>query len=157
PHRRAFGISAAIVLPHRFVGAVVEIEKLEVLELAGGRAEEFLANPHVRIHRAADVEEEQQLDRVATLRAQANVEPAAPGGAVDRAVEIEFLGRTLAREAAQAAQRDLDVARAELAVAVKVAELALLPHLDRAPMPPAAADPHALGIVARMAVGRGAA
>ena len=38
----------------------------------------------------------------------------------DGAVEVEFLGRALARETAQAAQRDLDVARAEFDLVVEV-------------------------------------
>ena len=109
------------------------------------------------IHRPADVEEQQQLDRIVPLGPHLDVEPAAPRGAVDRAVEVELLGRAFAGEAAQAAQRDLDVARAELALAVEVAELALLPHLDRAAVPARPADPHAFGVVAAMAERRGAA
>ena len=86
-----------------------------------------------------------------------DVKPAAPRGPVDRPVEVQFLGRALAGEAAQAAKRDLDVAGAELAVAVEVAELALLPHLDRPAVAPRPADAHALGIVAAMAERGGAA
>jgi hypothetical protein len=41
------------------------------------------------------------------------------------------VGRALAGEAAQAAQGDLDVARAEFDAVVEVAELALFPDLDR--------------------------
>ena len=42
-------------------------------------------------------------------------------------------------------------------VAVEVAKLALLPHLDRAAVAPRAADAHAFGVVAAMAERRGAA
>ena len=67
------------------------------------------------IHRAADVEEQQQLDRIVPLGPHLDVEPALARGAVDRRVEVELVGRAFAGEAAQPAQRDLDVAGAELA------------------------------------------
>jgi hypothetical protein len=50
-----------------------------------------------------------------------DVKPALARGAVDRAVEVQFLRRAFPGEAAQAAERDLDVAGAELLVAVEVA------------------------------------
>ena len=50
----------------------------------------------------------------------------------DGAVHVELFRHALAREAAQAPQRDLDVARVELDVAVEVPERALVPDLDRA-------------------------
>ena len=59
-----------------------------------------------------------------------NIQPALTRGAVDGGVHVELVGGAFAREAAQAAQRDLDVARAELAVAVEVAKLDLLPPHD---------------------------
>src|SRR5690606_28863149 len=58
----------------------------------------------------------------------------------------------------QAAQRHLDVARANLDVAVEVLELAPVPDLDRAAVAALLlADAYAGGIVAVGAVGRGAA
>jgi hypothetical protein len=58
---------------------------------------------------------------------------------------------------AQALQRDLDVAGAELDVVVEVAELALVPDLDGAAVAAfVLADAHALGVVAVGAEGRGA-
>ncbi len=51
---------------------------------------------------------------------------------IDGALEVEFLRGPVAREPAQLAQRDLDVAGAELDRIVEIAELALLPDLDRA-------------------------
>ena len=73
------------------------------------------------------------------------------------AVEIEFVGRARARELAQAAQRDLDVARADLDVAVEILEGALVPHLHRAVVAVLVLpDAHALGVVAMGAEGRGA-
>ncbi len=54
------------------------------------------------------------------------------GGLLDRGVEIEFVGRAGARELAQPPQRDLDVADAELDIAVEILELALVPHLHGA-------------------------
>src|SRR4029079_13011638 len=66
-------------------------------------------------------------------------------------------GRAFAGEAAQAAQRDLDVASAELDLVVEIAEGALLPDLERAPLAALSADAHALGIVAAIAERRRAA
>ena len=69
-------------------------------------------------------------------------------------MEIELLGRAFARKAPQSAQRELDVARAELDLIVEIPELALVPHLDRAVVAIAVlADAHALGIVAICAEG----
>src|SRR6266487_2515301 len=57
--------------------------------------------------------------------------------------------RAFARELAQAPERHLDVARAQLHRVVEVAVLARIPHLDRAPVARAVlADAHALGVVA---------
>ena len=73
------------------------------------------------------------------------------------AVEIEFVGRARARELAQAAQRDLDVARADLDVAVEILEGALVPHLHRAVVAVLVLpDAHARGVVPMGAEGRGA-
>jgi hypothetical protein len=68
----------------------------------------------MRVHRAADVEEEQQLSPHCAARAHVDVEPALAGGAVDRLVEVELVGGALAGEAPEAPKRDLDVAGAEL-------------------------------------------
>ncbi|MPN44179.1 hypothetical protein SDC9_191740 [bioreactor metagenome] len=87
------------------------------------------------VHRAADVEKEQHLDRVVAFRPQVQVEPAAvAGSAGDGAVEVEFARRALAGEAAQSAQGDLDVAGAEFDLVVEVAVGALFPDLDRRPV-----------------------
>ena len=85
-----------------------------------------------------------------------DVEIALVRGALDGVVEIELVGRAGAREFAQAAQRDLDVARAELDLVVEVLELALVPHLHGAAVLAFSADADAFGIVARVAERRGA-
>ena len=72
-------------------------------------------------------------------------------GRIDGAVEIELVCRTLARKAPQLAQRDLDVARAELDRVVEVAELALLPDLDGAAIAARATDADAFGVEAAVA------
>src|SRR6185312_7614161 len=72
------------------------------------------------------------------------------GGRADRVVEIELVGGALARELAQAAQRHFQIARAELHPVVEIAELALLPDLDRGAV--AAARPVLVGIVALAAL-----
>ena len=81
----------------------MEIEEFEILEFARRGAEQFLAQLDERVHRSADVEEKQQLDRVAPFGPHADIEPALPRGPFDRARNIEFVGGTLAREFAQAA------------------------------------------------------
>ncbi len=133
PRGNAVEAAADVVAPDVVVDAVVEVERLQMTELALRRREELLAQPDMRIHRAADVEEQQHLDAVAPLRDEMQVEVARiRRGALDRAVHVELLGHAFAREAAQLAQRDLDVARVELDVAVEIPEAALVPHLDRA-------------------------
>ena len=80
-----------------------------------------------------------------------------PGGGrrlVDGVVEIEFQVGAFAGEAAQAPQRDLDVARAEFARFVVVLVGALLPDLDGAAVAAGAADADALRVVAAVAEGR---
>src|SRR5712692_8457004 len=74
--------------------------------------------------------------------------------ALDGRVEIELLGDALAREAAQPAQRDLDVARIELDRVVEIAKRPLIPHLDRAAVAPALlADADAFRVVTVRAEG----
>src|SRR3546814_10920893 len=124
-------------------------------DLARRGAEQLLAQLDERVHRPADVEEQQQLDRVAPLRAHADVEPALPRGAVDRTGGVELVGRAFARELAQTAQRDLDVAGAEFLGVVEILELALFPDFQRTLVLALAADPHAFRVVAGVADGRG--
>ena len=98
------------------------------------RREQLLADAHMRIHRPADIEEKQHLDPIAPLGLQLQIEPSRVAGRpLDGAVEVELLGHAFACEATQPAQRDLDVARVELDVAVEVAERALVPDFDGAP------------------------
>ena len=72
--RCLFRVAPPVVLPHAFVDAVVEIEEFEVLEFRAGRREQLLAGLHVRIHRAADVEEHHDLHRIAPLGPHVDVE-----------------------------------------------------------------------------------
>src|SRR3954467_11405937 len=111
----------------------------------------------MRIHRSADVEEEQQFHRIVPLGPHAEVEPALARGAVDRLVEIELVGGAFAGEAPEAAQRDPDVARAQFDLVVEIAEGAPAPALGRAPRAPLPADADAFRIVATVAERRGAA
>src|SRR5262249_24970028 len=71
------------------------------------------------------------------------------GALADRRVEIEFVRCAGARELAQAPQRDLDVADAELDIPIEILELALVPDLYRTVVAVLLlADAHAFGIVA---------
>ena len=88
---------------------------LEMLELAARGGEQLLADAHVLVHRAADVEEQQHLDRIVPLG------HAASGRAARRCArwrrwcrrDRAHRPRPRARTGA-AAQRQLEVARAEL-------------------------------------------
>ncbi len=102
PRRRAVGEAPPVLLPDAFIKAIVEVEIFHVLEFGLCRGEQFLDLFDVRIHRAADVEEHQHLDRVAALGAHVHVEIAVVGGLLDRGIEIEFIRRAGAGEFAQA-------------------------------------------------------
>src|ERR1700733_6912479 len=140
---------AAIVLPHTLVETVVEVEMVKPLELAFCRGEQLLGLFHVPIHRAANVEEQQHLDGVAAFGPELDVDIAFVRGRPDRTVQIELFGHALAGESPKPSERQLDVPRSKLRVAVKVLELPAVPDLDGAgPAAFVLADAHALGMVA---------
>ena len=105
------------------------------------------------VHRAADVEQQQNLDHVAPLRLHLDIEPAPRArGGIDGALERQFVGRPVPREFAQAPQRDLDVACAEFDLVVQIGELAPVPDLYGAAVAPALLpDAHTLGVEAMRA------
>src|SRR5581483_1175082 len=127
----AFARTQPVVAPQRGVDEIVEIVVLETLEFALRRAEQRFADGDVIVHRTADVEQQQDLHRVVAFGTQADVEHRLARGRIDRAFEVEFLGCAFAREASQAPQCELEIARREIAVAVEPAIIALLPHLHR--------------------------
>src|SRR5262249_51749002 len=76
---------------------------------------------------------------------------------LDGGVEIKLVRRAGTRELAQASQRNLDVADAELDIAVEIPELAAVPDLHRAVVAVLLlADADAFGILAMRAERRGA-
>src|SRR5450432_3185477 len=157
PGWRPVGKAAAVLLPDALIEAVVEVEIFHVLEFGLGRREQFLDLLDVRIHRAADIEEHQHLDRVAPFGAHMHVEIAVVGGLLDGGVEIEFVRRAGTGEFAQAPQRNLDVADAEFDVAVEILELAAVPYLHGAIVAVLLlADADALWIITLRAERRGA-
>ena len=114
PGRELLAEAAAVVLPHEVVDAVVEVVELQVLELRLGRREHLLDAVDVLVHGAAHVHQQQHLHVVVPLRHHLDVQPAGVGGGgADGVVEVQLLRGALARELAQPAQRDLDVARAQ--------------------------------------------
>ncbi len=136
----------------------MEVEELHVLEFGLGRAEQLLAELDVRVHRAADVEEEQHLHGVVPLGDQLQIEIALVGRVLDRAGNIEFDLGTFARPFAQTPERHLDVARAEFDGIVEVLVFALVPDFDGLAVAALVlADAHAFGIVAHCSERRGAA
>src|SRR5690606_17289380 len=65
---------AAVVFPDALVGTVVEIEVLQMTKLASGCAKQLLHLADMIVHRASDVEEHQELYRVAPLWPGSHVE-----------------------------------------------------------------------------------
>jgi len=112
--RGAFGRATEVVLPDRFVDEVVEVEIFQMLELGLAGGEQFFAHLHMGVHRTADIEQDQQLYRVAPLRAHLYVQQTTVArGVIDGPVQIQFVLRALAGELAQPTQGYLDVARAQ--------------------------------------------
>src|SRR5262249_1995804 len=89
------------------------------------------------------------LHCVVPFRDQFQVQPTGiMRGRFDGAVEIEFLGGSLAGKLAQAAQRQLDVAGAQFDGVVEIAELTPIPDFDGAAVAPLLlTDAHSLGVV----------
>ena len=104
----------------------MEVEVSEVLELETGRREQLFGGLDVPVHRAADVEEEQNLDGVAALGAQLDIKIALLRRFPDRIVEIQLLGGARARKTAQPPQRDAHVADPELDINKAFAPISLL-------------------------------
>ena len=152
---RGLGVPAPrVVAPHTFIKAVVEIVIFQMLKFCARGAKQFLHHLDMRIHRAAHVEKQQHLDRIAPLGAGFDVKIAVFGGGADGAIHVKLVCRAVARPSAQALKGDLDVARAQLDIVVKIAKLALVPDLDRALMARfVLTDAHALGVVAMGAKG----
>src|SRR5690606_938333 len=107
-------VAATIVLPHAFIKAVMKVEIFEILELGTRGGEKLLAKLDMAVHRAANIEEDQHIDLVTAFRHQLDVEITLMRGCLDGAVEVQLGRRAFAGEAAQAAERHLDVARAKL-------------------------------------------
>jgi len=86
------------------------------------------------------------------------VQPAGvPGRGLDGPGQIELIGGSLPGKLPQASQRDLEVARTKLHVAIEVAKGTLLPDLDGPALLAAfGADAHASRVVTEGSEGRGA-
>ena len=63
----ALGTAARVVAPDELVDTIVEIEEFEVAEFTAHRREQFLAEPDMLVHRAADIEEQQHLHLVVQI------------------------------------------------------------------------------------------
>src|SRR5262249_15214646 len=108
------------------------------------------------VHGAADVEEQQHLYGIAALGTHQDIEIAPVRRMFDGAVKVELFGRSGSRKLAQAPQRNLDVAGAELDVVVEVLEFTPLPDLDRMKIAIGAlTNAHAFWVVAKRAERRG--
>src|SRR6516225_5001590 len=156
--RHLLDMAPSRIAPDRIIDAVVEVEVDQVLELRARGRKQLLANADVVLHRPADIEKQQQFHGVVTLRHKFQIEPAGVvRGRLHGAAEIELFGGTLARELPQPAQRQLDVAGAELDGIVEIAKLAAVPDLDRTAVAPLLLpDAHTFGVIPIGAEGRGA-
>src|SRR5690606_2706128 len=143
-------VAPSIVLPEALINDVVEVKILQMFDLAASPTKQRLTGAHVIVQRAADVQKQQHLDGVAPLGNEFEIQhPGVARGGVYGVVQIQVLGGAFAGELAELAQRDLDVAGAELDGVVEIAELALVPDLDRTPMPGAVlTDAYAFRVVA---------
>ena len=98
------------------VDAVVEVVRLELAQAAllVQRRQQLAHRLVVRVHRAADVHQEQQADVVLPRRAEDQLDLAGvPARLVDRLVEVELGRQAGARELAQPAERDPHLADVE--------------------------------------------
>ena len=155
--RHGLGPAPQIGAPQALIRAVVEVEIFQVFEGRARGREELLAHLHVRIHGAADVKQGEHLDGIAPFRTHDDIQPALFGGGADRIVQVQLFMGAVAGKLAQAAQGDLEIACAQLAVAVQVLVAALFPDLHRLLVAALPADANAGGIVSGMSEGRGAA
>jgi hypothetical protein len=122
------------------------------------RREETAHRRVIRIHRAADVHEQQHTDVVLPRRAEDQLDLAGVATRlVDGLVQVELGLRAGPGELAEALQRHAELADVERDVGAVVTEAALLGHLHgrAAPALPADADPRR--VLAAVAVGRLAA
>src|SRR3546814_17711285 len=107
---------------------------------------------------SSDVCSSDLLHCIAALRHHLQIEVAGVARRrADGVVDVEYIRRAFAREAAQPTQCDLDVARAEFDGIVEIAEVALLPDLDGLFLSAGSADAHASRVVAAMTDRTGAA
>jgi hypothetical protein len=93
----------------------------------------FLADAHVVIHRAADVEAQEHFHGIVPLRNHTNIEQSGVSRRfINSVIEIQLIGRALTREFPETAQRNLDVACPQFDRIIEVSIISLVPHLDGA-------------------------
>ncbi len=93
--------AAAIVAPHTFVKAIVEVEIFKVFEFGASGGEEFFDDANMRVHRTADIKKQEHLYRVAPFGTGFDVEVAMFGRGADGAVEVQLFVGTVAGPTAQ--------------------------------------------------------
>ncbi len=145
-------MAATIVFPQVIVDTIVEVKEFHVLEFRLGCGKQFFGARDMIVHRAPNIEQHQYLDAVLALRLHLDVKVAGiVGGGADRIVQRQFLFRALSRKFAQAAQCDLDVARAKFALVIVVAIRTRFPHLDCGAIAAFTADADTFRILAAVA------
>ncbi|MPM87405.1 hypothetical protein SDC9_134501 [bioreactor metagenome] len=135
----------------------MEVIELQVLEFGLHGREKFLHALDVLVHRAAHVHQQQHLHVVVALGDHLDIkEPGIGRRTVDGVRQVQLQLVAFACEFAQAAQRHLDIARAQFLGVVVVAIGTLLPHLHGALVLARPANADALRVVAAVAEGAGA-
>jgi len=70
-----------------------------MFELGSARGKQLFTNFDMGVHRTADIEQQQQFDIVAPLRAHLNIQqPGIASGVVDGAIDIQLIRCALAGE-----------------------------------------------------------
>ena len=135
----------------------MEIIVFHILDFGAGRREQLFADADIRVHTAADIEQEKDVYGVPPLGAHGKVEIALLGGVADRGVEVQLVGRAVSGPFAQAAQGDLNIPCADFDAVIEIFKLALVPDLGGAAVAGfVLPDAHAFGVVTICAKGGGA-
>ena len=107
-----------VVAPNAFVKAVVKIKRHQMFELGARGGKQLFHQSDIGVHRAANIKEDQYLDRISAFGAQLHIQPALPGGGGNGGGQIKC-ALPRAGPLPQGAQGEFQAARANFSVIVK--------------------------------------